>query len=373
MGHTVKALLFFIAGAAAYAQFSVVPLNPNPRAAILPSAAFASIDSTGMDSTSTYSYDAFGFGWCSPNGDLHILARRGREHVDVTGFVSQWTSTDDGTTWTRATMYDSAGIDDRNIAGGRDGNRVVAFWEGYPATTTSYRVSTNGGTSWGGVQRLQRWSDTARVVPYGPMIRLGSYLYQTAYMTVWGYSRIWVYRSTDNGDTWSTHGRIDSTAATVNETAICALPSGRMLAVSRRAEYTADRRMLFYTSTDSGATWSALGVYPKEPSNVDSIAVSPWLYVYSGRVYLAYQWRATVAGHKHTMRLSSASVSSVLDTTAWTAPAIMYTRPWAFVYNPDGGYPSIDYDPYGRPRWFWFSGSYDGAAINSPNLFVSKP
>jgi hypothetical protein len=207
------------------------------------------------------------------DGRLAAVVRGGAPHVGVGGLLNLVTSSD-GVAWSDLSLIVYMPPDTRDWAFGQaaDGRLIMAFCvtgaytdgqHGFQAMhyLPWFTTSDDGGAQWSNPQRLEA------PVPYsslfGKIITLadgtvllhgyGWYLpdqeggaLPPEQQGVFNY----VLRSTDNGKTWGEPHFIAGQG--YNETALCALPDGRVLAVMRGGPGLSQS-----ISSDGGRTWSA--------------------------------------------------------------------------------------------------------------------
>ena len=222
------------------------------------------------------------------DGRIGVVLRGGAPHLGIGGRLDVVFSSDDGKTWTKATVVVDSPLDDRNPAFGQaaDGTLVVGFWRtarydeqgkyneklDKPVTTWVTR-STDGGKTWSEAAPVDV-SDVGWGSPYGRILTLAD---GTMLMNVYGgrarkpgekvaadNENSYIYRSTDNGKTWqrfSTPG-----PERFNETALLMLPDNRLVAAMRAAGSAAD--VWLTSSADMGRTWT-------EPAKVTPPKVHP--------------------------------------------------------------------------------------------------
>jgi hypothetical protein len=213
-----------------------------------------------------------------PDGRIAAVLRGGGPHLSINGRLDMIFSSDEGVTWTKPITVVDSPLDDRNPALGvaKDGALVVGFWrtgtydeqgkynpklEGKERSTWVTR-STDGGRTWSEPSAIDV-SDIGLGSPYGRMVTMpdGAML-----MAIYGYDVLppggkrvgdrnhsYIYRSTDDGRTWSRFSEIDDGKLQLNETALLRLPDGRIKAAARSragAVWVSD-------STDDGKSWSA--------------------------------------------------------------------------------------------------------------------
>ena len=216
-----------------------------------------------------------------PDGRLGVVARGGDFHVGERGTLVFVTSADGGESWSHATVVAAEGPDNRNPAFGvaADGTLLVSYMKldtyidgirdpstGRGGATPIYICrSEDGGATWSEgevvvVNGKEQWSDDAETgasgpdrvySPYGKMITLPD---ATVIMHYYGppgeapdESAAYLIRSHDGGRTWVDPVTI---AEGYDETAICHLGDGRLLAMMRNG------RLWGSDSTDGGYSWS---------------------------------------------------------------------------------------------------------------------
>ena len=242
------------------------------------------------------------------DGTLVVVARDGDYHVGQRGRLILVVSRDRGESWSPPTVVAGEGPDDRNPALGQapNGSLIVAYCK------TDYYV--NGRWARDELpfdQRRQRLFVTRAAEPGGPWsapeplpVPPGSYSPYGAILTlpdgtllmnVYGRRlvgdrledsyRAYVVRSRDDGRTWDDWTLI---GAGFNETALAALPAGRLLAALRR-EYPQRRGgadVWLAWSDDGGRSWSdprRLTGHGEHPASL--------LVLQSGAVLLTYGHR----------------------------------------------------------------------------------
>lgn len=216
------------------------------------------------------------------DGRLAAVLRGGATHLGIHGRLDMVFSSDDGQTWSKPIVVADSPGDDRNPAFGQaaDGTLVVAYWrtDNYDAndkwapslgkpTTTWVTRSSDGGQTWSPPAQIDT-KDIGYGSPFGKMITAPD---GTMLMDIYGKSiepgapasadASYIYRSTDNGQTWHRFATPGPTG--FNETAILRLSNGKILAAMR----SDSKQALWLTSSaDQGKTWTS----PKEltPPNI---------------------------------------------------------------------------------------------------------
>jgi Neuraminidase (sialidase) len=238
------------------------------------------------------------------NGDVLTVVRGGAPHIGVKGRLDMVRSKDEGKTWSKPWTAIDESQDDRNPALGqlRDGTVVLAYAiaSGYDDTGERFKGSRNE-RIFDGVYLIfskdngQTWTKPVRdetihkfyssvagaaVSPYGKIVQLRD---GTALMAVYfdfygdrGHES-WVFRSRDNGKTWTEPALIGKR---FNETGILALRDGRVLAALRSEK---GGHLAIAESTDQGRTWSS-----PEQVTKDSEHPGDLIQLRDGRVLLSY-------------------------------------------------------------------------------------
>lgn len=281
------------------------------------------------------------FGWPSvartASGKLVAAASGPRfDHVCPWGKTSIFESTDEGRTWSGPNVINNTPLDDRD-AGiiSLGGERLLVSWFVYDVRShfawarESYKLSDGEIARWQAVfdtwsdevvRKWQgswvrtssdgcAWSDFYPVpvsAPHGP-IRLadGSLLYlgkEFPFHGVEPIGQILACRSTDDGKTWTTLGRVpladDTHPDNFHEPHMVELPSGKLLGMIRY-EYAKRPNekyisfSLFQTeSEDGGKTWSPAKDLRRYGSPPHLIRHS------SGAVVCVYSYRKPPLGHR---------------------------------------------------------------------------
>ena len=191
------------------------------------------------------------------DGRIAVVLRGGAGHLGIKGRLDMVFSRDEGRTWTQPTVVVDSPVDDRNPALGqaRDGTLVVGFWRTATyddkgrydpkldkPTGTWVTRSRDGGKTWSEATPIDvaefGWGS-----PFGKIVTLpdGDML-----MAIYGGQRrtagekvaadrdhSYLYRSTDNGQTWKFFSEIGDGKQQLNETALLRLSSGKLLAAIR--------------------------------------------------------------------------------------------------------------------------------------------
>jgi hypothetical protein len=192
------------------------------------------------------------------DGRIAVVMRGGAGHLGLAGRLDMIFSSDEGKTWSKPVVVNDSPIDDRNPSLGvaRDGTLVVGFWRTatyddagkYSPKLTDKERSTwvtrskDGGQTWSEPTRIDV-SDIELGSPFGRMVTLpdGAML-----MAIYGYqvrpageklpgdrNHSYVYRSTDDGQTWKRLSEIGDGKQQLNETALERMPDGRIIAAMR--------------------------------------------------------------------------------------------------------------------------------------------
>jgi len=245
------------------------------------------------------------------DGRIAVVLRGGAGHLGIEGRLDVVFSSDDGKTWTEPGVVNDSPVDDRNPALGqaKDGTLVVGFYRtatytdkgGYDPRLDKPRGvwvtrSQDGGQSWSEPTEIDV-SDIGDACPYGKILTMpdGSML-----MCIYGpgigrsgkavpgatkRGCSFLYRSTDDGKTWSRYAVV--AAGGFNETGLARLPSGTLVAAMRT------RRLDVWTarSSDGGKTWSEPAKLTPKGVHPPDLCVLP-----DGRVLLATGYRLTPYG-----------------------------------------------------------------------------
>ena len=214
--------------------------------------------STNSVVLNTASHESEGHPILLPNGSLLLVYRIDADasgtHVGNPASLACRTSANGGTTWGDEVTVYSSEYDDRNHAVGvLASGRIVVLLRRYNATTSTtvdngYVYSDDNGATWSTYTTLTMESVT---IHFGPIRKApdGRY-YVVAYTT----GRVEVWFSAD-GMTWGERNAI-STDAGVTESVAVFISQTDMVCVSRHENYTS-AGYYFYSSADTGKTWSA--------------------------------------------------------------------------------------------------------------------
>jgi hypothetical protein len=236
-------------------------------------------------------------------GDAIVaVVRGGAGHVGLDGRVETMRSVDGGATWSPPAVVADSAQDDRNPAlGGAPGGSLVlayqrmacydadgVYWPQLRRADGSQPVdivvtrSVDGGLTWEqpsplGVSELADGSPYGKIVSADGALLLAVYARERAS----GATHSHVVRSFDDGRTW---GEPTLIARGMNETALCPLRGGALLAVMRGADD--DQAMFAARSSDGGRTWSApeqIAPPRCHPADLVELATGDVLLTYGAR------------------------------------------------------------------------------------------
>lgn len=308
----------------------------------------------------TPSYDAFGFAFAS-GGSVYAVARQGRSHQQDAGRLATFRFSGAGAAATfdpvASPFPGIAGLDNRNIAGGIDGDGcLITFWATRAAGSSWLRMlsmrSAPPGSHAACRPSLSDVPAGADVVfsPYGPMVTLPS---GKRLQTVYGNStttppHVRVVSSID-GATWVEEAEVDrGWDIRPTEAAMVRLDgeidqTTRLLMVVRSYRTTPQgnaHSLRQYLSVNGGQNWMRFGEIPVTSSPQ---ALVPWIAVLPGdRVAMVWADRGDL-----TLKASIAEWKDVItNPAAWPAPTVLYTSRLALLEPAqrsvgDFGYPSI--------------------------------
>jgi hypothetical protein len=276
------------------------------------------------------------------DGRIAVVLRGGAPHLGIQGRLDMVFSSDEGKSWTAPAVVVNSPVDDRNPALGqaKDGTIVVGFWrtarydeKGRYAPKSDKPIGTwvtrspDGGKTWSNPTEIDT-KDIGYGSPFGKILTLPD---GTLLMAIYGEQvrqpgqktsdahRSYVYRSTDNGQTWARHGEISGNQQ-FNETALLRLPSGKIIAAMRSRGGGLSRA----ESTDDGATWSM-------PAPLTPVGAHPadLLLLGDGRILLVTGYRNAPFGVR-------GMVSDKNGTFDWDKRFVLVND----AVNADCGYPS---------------------------------
>lgn len=276
------------------------------------------------------------------NGDVLAVMRGGAPHIGRKGRLDLVRSSDGGKTWSKPWTAVDGPEDDRNPALGqlKDGTVVLAFAiaSNYDESGEKFKGGRNDrlfdgvylmfskdhGQTWTKPVRDETihkfYEGTGQVSPYGKIIQLsdGAVLMAVYFDFFNRGHESYVFRSTNNGKTWSEPVLMGKH---YNETGIVALRDGRVLAALRSEE---GGHLAIAESKDRGKTWS-------EPVKVTADREHPGdlIQLKDGRVLLTY-------GERNPPRGAHAILSP--DGRSWdnSKPIVLGDKS----PNTDTGYPS---------------------------------
>jgi hypothetical protein len=274
------------------------------------------------------------------DGRVAYISEGGDFHVGERGRIDLCTSSDGGESWDWNRPIVTQGPDARNqaVLETSDGTLLLtyvhaAYRNGVFDPTGGYRTvylirSTDGGRTWSDAQPILENGPTGdHLSPYGKMVELRD---GTIILALYRGNRpdgrylSTIVRSRDGGRTW---GDSSTIAEGADETALLSLPSGKLIAMLRRAGDPAapESRLWQADSFDHGYTWSA----PRPITGPTQIPAD-LLLLRSGRILLTFGHRTVPFGVR---ALISHDGGETWDTTNQiTLAADSVTR--------DCGYPS---------------------------------
>ena len=240
---------------------------------------------------------------CCAGGAMVAAVRGGAGHLGLAGRVEVIRSLDGGATWSPPAVVADSERDDRNPALGRaaDGTLVLAYQrmgcydadgvyrpellgpDGRAPIEVMITRSGDAGLSWDASAPLGV-AGVADGSPYGKIACLedGALLLAIYARAGGGRAASYLVRSADGGRTWSEPALI---AGDMNETALCPLRGGGVLAVMRGAD--ASQSLHAARSSDGGRSWS-----PPEPVTGPHRHPADVVELASGDVLLTYGNRA---------------------------------------------------------------------------------
>lgn len=293
------------------------------------------------------------------DGRIAVVLRGGAGHLGIKGRLDMVFSSDDGRTWTPPVVVNDSPVDDRNPALGqaRDGTLVVGFWRtatyddqgqydpklDKPRGTWVTR-SADGGRTWSAAAPIDvtecGWgSPFGKIVtlPDGPMLMAiyGGQRRKPGEQVLNDRNHSYLYRSTDNGQTWTYFSEVGDGTRQLNETALLRLASGKMLAAIRSRAGD----VWLSHSRDEARTWSA-------PQRLTPAAVHPadLIALDDGRVLLVVGNRAGPLG-------VSALVSDRQQQFDWARRFTLVDD----AASTDCGYPSSVTLPDGRALTLYYA------------------
>lgn len=306
-------------------------------------ASFPLQDATYSFIGATADYQAFGLAMAA-GGNFIVLAREGTNHVANDGKIVQWISTD-LSSWSKTTVVNTAGLDDRGLGGGVTGAGTALFFSSIYDAAASTNVSihayrsVNAGANWTDIGVIGAETNQYNL-PYGGLVVLPSgKLMQTFFSyNDGGDFHPYAMFSTDDGLTWGNRVTIHYTNASgtqPTETAACFVDGtsdgvAEIVAVGRNN----NGELRQYDSSDGGATWTDQGALWFSVAGVGK-NVSPFLIRNGNTVYLVYADRTSLV-----LRWTSAQASNIAgNPSAWRMPVVFRVAATSTII--DFGYPSV--------------------------------
>lgn len=260
------------------------------------------------------------------DGDFWCFYRDGPGHNPSSGkgTIKYKTSSDGGASWSSATtLISDATYDCRDPSALvlADGTVLVAFKKSDTATNLPVSVhvyrSTNNGSSWSEITLTNNF--TSFPTSGGNMVELAN---GDVLAPVYGkdtgdtYFSARVSISTDSGATWSHLAEIadgESDARDYNEPSLVVLSNGTTVAAMIRSN--TDDQFRWSTSTDSGATWSAVASvgWNDQPSAKPDVFCSS-----NGTIICVYRGKEALWNGRFRM--------SVDDGVSWSPPGAVSAR-----------------------------------------------
>ena len=236
---------------------------------------------------------------------LVVAHRTGDFHNGPRGRTEITLSHDGGESWSTSRVVADHASDCRNVAMGvtSDGTLVLSYvtveYEGgRPDAWTGFKDlfvirSEDGGETWSEPHSFTgvlegHLGERHGASPYGKIVELadGTLLMNvyTHGVDEYGHHLTHIIRSKDGGLTWGDPTTLPVDAG--DETALLALPSGKVLAAARRSISEVSQKVCVTSSTDGGRTWS-------EPQDVTGPMEIPadLVHLADGRVLMTYGYR----------------------------------------------------------------------------------
>jgi PKD repeat protein len=259
-------------------------------------------------------------------------------YIDIGGGYQQgevWQSTDKGTTWTQVTMaanwdpsshYTSL----QDCVALPDGTILLTYYHSMAGEWTALERSTDQGVTWTSVVSIPwdpRKNFDLTAMPDGSVIMTGG--------SDWygNYNDVWI--STDKGSTWSQRKPNDANGWTARyDHTTVAMPDGSIVLMGGWG--TILGRDEVWRSTDNGATWTLLTSNAAWPARTGATSVA----MPDGSIVLmGGQSEPGVGLYNDVWRLIPAGSSAQYPSHTYTTPGTTYQVALQ-VYN-DGGYSSI--------------------------------
>lgn len=215
------------------------------------------------------------------DGSWFLNYRYGTSHTIVLGLATQ-TSTDQGVTWTTASRNTGALTYDVYLQTTPAGNLLTTF--DTVGGQQTYSRSVDNGVTWSPISSFSP-------VPNGYFVTKAFAVGTDMYMVSYNSGSAWMWKSGNDGVTWTRLGEIDQPGETqTSETGACRMGDGRIIAISRA---TTNAATFAHFSSDLGVTWTAAQDYTSKLG----VLSLPQVLMWQGKVVVvgrSYPTRALV-------------------------------------------------------------------------------
>lgn len=277
-------------------------------------------------------YDHFGLMDIDSLGRPYMFFRRGTSHMDDEGKIVFTRMNRQGQWETPREVISEAGFDYPGNAGGTMQNgRIVIATNSRSMPGMVYRqieilVSDDYGDTWVKKGEIPLGAYGYKFT-YGRGCAVGDKYIMNYYCQIGsGQVEVRTIESTDGGETWQ-DGVLLASGNNCNETSICHLGSGVLLAVARIGPGNTGK-MRQFLSTDGGDSWTNQGELAPEISDGAATLVTPDLALYTSssgtpHIILTYTDRTAKLCVYRTIPVAKA----VAGVTGWSQRSTIYSAP----------------------------------------------
>ncbi|NRH28347.1 exo-alpha-sialidase [Pseudomonas sp. MS19] len=276
-------------------------------------------------------YDHFGQMDILPTGELFLMFRRGMTHETDEGKIVVTWMMSDGQWAPPITVAVQAGMDFRDPAGGvMPSGRIAILTTPRTLSTGDWEdmqlhVSDDYGRTWSLKQTISNGLAEYKFA-HGKGVQVGNKFVIPYYMSSGGVNSVRLLETTDSGETWTEGATIVSGLVNYNETGICSLGGGAVLAVSRIGS-GAGGKLRQFLSLDGGGTWTDQGDITAQNTDDTNIVVAPSIALINANglpKVICFYTNRTLGQ----LRYRTHTVAGVIaGNSGWSDPQNIYSAP----------------------------------------------